>query len=248
MIFEYLQYDLRKLLMMRRLSEAECLDFLQQILTGLLVCHSNRIIHRDLKPQNILIDKDGNLKIADFGLARSFSVPFPELTHEVVTLWYRSPEILLGQTKYTPSVDIWSIGCIYGEMLRGQPMFEGDSEIGQIYKIFQALGTPSEATWPGLSSLPDYSPRLPHQLPPLSAEPDLATGPRRRPAPLRAAPEDAHFGPEGAAFELRDAQVGGLTRSCSGRPSTETGATGFCRSRQTLFEVGAGRSRLPAQQ
>ncbi len=184
MIFEYLNYDLRKLMMMRKLTEAECMNFLQQILRGLLVCHSNRIIHRDLKPQNILIDKDGNIKIADFGLARSFSVPFPELTHEVVTLWYRSPEILLGQTKYTPSVDIWSVGCIYAEMLLGRPLFEGDSEIGQIFKIFQALGTPTEANWPGITALPDFKPSSANQLSQVPLQPALSDSPWSGSSPL----------------------------------------------------------------
>lgn len=89
------------------------------MLEGILYCHSNRVIHRDLKPQNILIDGDGNVKIADFGLARSFTVPLPSLTHEVVTLWYRPPEILLGQKIYSPSIDIWSIGTIFGKLISG---------------------------------------------------------------------------------------------------------------------------------
>ncbi len=156
MIFEYSDFDLRKLLMMRKLTEAECLNYLRQILSGLLMCHSNRIIHRDLKPQNILIDDRGNVKIADFGLARGFTVPFPELTHEVVTLWYRAPEILLGQASYTPSVDIWSVGCIYAEMLMGKPLFEGECEIGQLFKICRVLGTPNESVWAGVSSLPEF--------------------------------------------------------------------------------------------
>jgi len=156
MIFEYSDFALRKLLMMRKLTEAECLNYLRQILSGLLMCHSNRIIHRDLKPQNILIDDRGNVKIADFGLARGFTVPFPELTHEVVTLWYRAPEILLGQASYTPSVDIWSVGCIYAEMLMGKPLFEGECEIGQLFKIFRVLGTPNESVWAGVSSLPEF--------------------------------------------------------------------------------------------
>lgn len=164
MVFEYSNFDLRKLLLTRKLTEDECLNFLQQILNGLLFCHSNRIIHRDLKPQNILIDDKGNLKIADFGLARSFTVPFPELTHEVVTLWYRAPEILLGQVIYTPSVDIWSVGCIYAEMLLGRPLFEGDCEIGQLFKIFQVLGTPNESIWPGVTSLPEYKNRFGQKL------------------------------------------------------------------------------------
>ena len=94
----------------------KAVEVLRQMLDGIFYCHNNRIIHRDLKPQNVLINDANDVKIADFGLARSFTVPLPTLTHEVVTLWYRAPEILLGQRVYTPSVDIWSIGCIYGKL------------------------------------------------------------------------------------------------------------------------------------
>jgi len=119
-VFEYIDYDLKRLMVAQKvLSAEESLNYLCQLLNGILYCHSNRVIHRDLKPQNILIDTQGNVKIADFGLARSFTVPLPTLTHEVVTLWYRAPEILLGQKIYTPSVDIWSIGCIYGSLISG---------------------------------------------------------------------------------------------------------------------------------
>jgi serine/threonine protein kinase len=120
LVFEYIDYDLKRLMIAQKvLSAEESLNYLCQLLNGILYCHSNRVIHRDLKPQNILIDTQGNVKIADFGLARSFTVPLPTLTHEVVTLWYRAPEILLGQKIYTPSVDIWSIGCIYGDLSSG---------------------------------------------------------------------------------------------------------------------------------
>ena len=101
----------------KRLTIEESHNYLFQILNGIFYCHCNRIIHRDIKPQNILIDSFGRLKIADFGLARSFTVPLPTLTHEVITLWYRAPEILLGQKLYNPNVDIWSIGCIYGSII-----------------------------------------------------------------------------------------------------------------------------------
>lgn len=111
-----MDFDLKQLLQQRELSPQEIMHYLKQMLDGILYCHSNRVIHRDLKPQNLLIDSNGNLKIADFGLARSFTVPLPSLTHEVVTLWYRPPEILLGQKIYTPSIDVWSIGCIFGKL------------------------------------------------------------------------------------------------------------------------------------
>lgn len=111
--------------------------FMSQLCSGIRYCHSHRILHRDLKPQNLLIDKDGNLKLADFGLARAFGVPLRTYTHEVVTLWYRAPEILLGGHQYSTGVDMWSVGCIFAEMATRKPLFPGDSEIDEIFKIFR---------------------------------------------------------------------------------------------------------------
>lgn len=118
-------------------------------------------MHRDLKPQNLLIDKHGNIKLADFGLARAFGLPVKTYTHEVVTLWYRAPEILLGQKQYSTPVDIWSIGCIFAEMAQRKALFAGDSEIDQIFKIFQVQGTPNETNWPSALKLPDFKTTFP---------------------------------------------------------------------------------------
>lgn len=110
---------------------------MKQLLDGIVFCHSRRIIHRDLKPQNLLLDNKGTIKIADFGLALAFGIPIRPYTHEVVTLWYRSPEVLLGSQKYSTPVDIWSIACIFAEMITKVPLFHGDSEIDQLFRIFR---------------------------------------------------------------------------------------------------------------
>lgn len=163
LVFEFLENDLKKYMkaLNGRLVPPTVKNFAYQLCRGVEFCHANRIIHRDLKPQNLLIDHRLRLKLADFGLARAFTVPVPKYTHEVVTVWYRPPEILLGTTLYSVPVDIWGIGCVLGEMATGAPLFAGDSEIDTIFKIFQKLGTPSEQMWPGLSELPDFKPTFP---------------------------------------------------------------------------------------
>ena len=158
LVFEYMDHDLKKFLDINNgpLTPELVKSYLFQILIAINFCHSKRILHRDLKPQNLLIDKDGIIKVADFGLARSFGVPIKTLTHEILTLWYRAPEILLGQKEYSTPVDIWSIGLIFYEMAHRKPLFAGDCEIDQIFKIFQMFGTPNEKTWPGVTKLPEF--------------------------------------------------------------------------------------------
>ena len=139
------------------LGDSMVKKFMSQLVEGVRYCHSHRVLHRDLKPQNLLIDRDGNLKLADFGLARAFGVPLRTYTHEVrllvslagnrdlsngwkvVTLWYRAPEILLGGRQYSTGVDMWSVGCIFAEMCTRKPLFPGDSEIDEIFKIFRLV-------------------------------------------------------------------------------------------------------------
>jgi cyclin-dependent kinase len=106
--------------------------------------HDQSVLHRDLKPQNLLINKEGELKLCDFGLARAFGIPVKRLTHEVVTLWYRSPDVLLGSQKYGTAVDMWSIGCIFAEMALGKPLFSGSTQEIQLENIFQLLGSPNK--------------------------------------------------------------------------------------------------------
>jgi len=164
LVFELLDSDVKKLMKERngRLAPSVVKHFAQQMLSGMEFLHSHRIIHRDIKPQNLLVNRSTEkLKIADFGLARAYSIPMPEYTHEVVTVWYRPLEILLGGKLYSLPVDLWSCGCVLAEMATGGPLFPGDSEIDTIFKIFQKLGTPSEQRWNGIGSLPDFKPTFP---------------------------------------------------------------------------------------
>ena len=133
-------------------------SYMFQMIAGLNFCHARRILHRDLKPQNLLIDRSGALKLADFGLARAFGIPVRTYTHEVVTLWYRAPEILLGQQQYSTPVDMWSIGTIFAEMVMKQPLYPGDSEIDELFKIFRSVSVTGtllfigRGSWPGSGS------------------------------------------------------------------------------------------------
>uniref|UniRef100_A0A3Q2FMX8 Cyclin-dependent kinase 14 n=1 Tax=Cyprinodon variegatus TaxID=28743 RepID=A0A3Q2FMX8_CYPVA len=133
--------------------------FLFQLLRGLSYIHQSYILHRDLKPQNLLISDSGELKLADFGLARAKSVPSHTYSNEVVTLWYRPPDVLLGSTDYSTCLDMWGVGCIFIEMIQGVAAFPGMKDIqDQLERIFLVLGTPSEETWPGVNSLPHFKP------------------------------------------------------------------------------------------
>jgi len=163
LVFEFLDKDLRKYsdIVKKNMHKMLIKSYLYQLLKGICFCHQHRVLHRDLKPQNLLIDRKGNLKIGDFGLARAVGIPLRTYTHEVVTLWYRAPEILLGGRQYSTPVDVWSIGCIFAEMVTCSPLFPGDSEIDQLFKIFRCLGTPTEELWPGVSNFKDFKPTFP---------------------------------------------------------------------------------------
>ena len=164
LVFEYLDQDLKQYMDSCRpksIPMSLARSYLYQLISGVAFCHSHGILHRDLKPQNLLIDQEGHLKLADFGLARSFGVPPRAYTHEVVTLWYRAPEILLGARRYQMAIDVWSIGCIFAEMCNGKPLFPGDSEIDELFRIFRTMGTPNETIWPGVNKLPDFKPTFP---------------------------------------------------------------------------------------
>lgn len=163
LVFEYLDQDLKKYLDVceNGLDINIVKSFLFQLLTGVAYCHHHRVLHRDLKPQNLLINREGELKLADFGLARAFGIPVRSYTHEVVTLWYRAPDVLLGSRKYSTPVDIWSIGCIFAEMVNGTPLFKGTTEDSQLDTIFRYLGTPNETSYPTFHELPEWRDNFP---------------------------------------------------------------------------------------
>ncbi|KAK3582637.1 hypothetical protein CHS0354_001682 [Potamilus streckersoni] len=159
-VFEYVHTDLSQYLEKHPggLNTFNIKLFLLQLLRGLAYCHQRRILHRDLKPQNLLISESGELKLADFGLARAKSIPSHTYSNEVVTLWYRPPDVLLGSTNYSTSLDIWGVGCIFTEMLSGIATFPGMKDASdQLDQIFRVLGTPTEETWEGVSKYPNYN-------------------------------------------------------------------------------------------
>lgn len=164
LVFEYLDKDLKKYMDTvghnGALDPAVVKSFMYQLLQGINFCHQNRVLHRDLKPQNLLTNAKGELKIGDFGLARAFGIPVNTFSSEVVTLWYRAPDVLMGSRNYSTSIDMWSAGCILAEMFIGRPLFPGASNEDQLLKIFKLMGTPNEHTWPGVSQLPNFRPNF----------------------------------------------------------------------------------------
>lgn len=177
LIFEHMDQDLKKTLDETKAGLPKMLvrSYMWQLLKAIAFCHSKGILHRDLKLQNLLVNtKDDTIKLADFGLARNQTCGINNrhdgqtkfaYTTEVVTLWYRAPELLLGLENYGAPVDIWSLGCIFFEILTKKVLFPGDSEIGQLFKIFRVLGTPREELWPDISKLPHFKQNFPNWSP-----------------------------------------------------------------------------------
>lgn len=155
LVFEHVEQDLANYLQhcpTPGIGPDRIKELMFQLLTGVDFLHSNRVVHRDLKPANILVTNDGQIKLADFGLARIYQQTQP-LTAVVVTLWYRAPEVLL-QSSYASPVDVWSCGCIFAELYTRQPLFCGQSENDQLCKIFETIGSPLRSEWPKELSLP----------------------------------------------------------------------------------------------
>nr|CAD7445799.1 unnamed protein product [Timema bartmani] len=158
-VMDYVEHDLKSLMETMKSKkqvfipgEVKCL--MQQLLRAVAHLHDNWILHRDLKTSNLLLSHKGILKVGDFGLAREYGSPLKGYTPIVVTLWYRTPELLLCAKEYSTPVDMWSVGCIFGEFLTMEALFPGKSEVDQLNRIFKDLGTPNEKVWPGYSKLP----------------------------------------------------------------------------------------------
>ncbi|KAJ7481534.1 kinase-like domain-containing protein [Mycena latifolia] len=147
LVFEFCEQDLKRYMDQHgnrgALDPGTVRSFMFQLLKGTNFCHENQVLHRDLKPQNLLINRKMELKLGDFGLARAFGVPVNTFSNEVVTLWYRAPDVLLGSRTYSTSIDLWSCGCIFAEMISGIPLFRGKDNNDQLLHIMKILGTPS---------------------------------------------------------------------------------------------------------
>ncbi|KAE8219715.1 hypothetical protein CF319_g6639 [Tilletia indica] len=170
LVLEFLDTNLEALIKDRDLTiaPADIKGWMVMILRGLEYCHRSYCLHRDLKPNNLLVSPTGELKIADFGLAREFADPRLRMTSEVITRWYRPPELFYGARHYSGAVDIWSVGCIFAEMMLRTPYLPGESDAAQVNVIYKALGSPTEKDWPGHTLLPSFVPFQPSIKPPLN--------------------------------------------------------------------------------
>ncbi|CCM00927.1 uncharacterized protein FIBRA_02974 [Fibroporia radiculosa] len=157
-VMDFIEHDLKTLLtvMPSPFLQSEIKTLMLQLLSAVAYCHERWILHRDLKTSNLLMNNRGTIKVADFGLARRYGDPVGVggLTQLVVTLWYRAPEILLGAKEYSTAVDLWSVGCIFAELLLKEPLFQAKGEIELLSMIFKLLGPPTAHSWPDYSSLP----------------------------------------------------------------------------------------------
>jgi cell division cycle 2-like len=189
-VMDFIEHDLKTLLtvMPSPFLQSEIKTLMMQLLSAVAHCHSNWILHRDLKTSNLLMNNRGTIKVADFGLARRYGDPVGVggMTQLVVTLWYRwalqvtmhcimqlrlndrAPEILLGAKTYSTAIDMWSVGCIFAELIMKEPLFQAKNEMEILSMIFKLLGPPTNASWPDFSLLPlaqtiALPPPQPHQ-------------------------------------------------------------------------------------
>ena len=167
LVLEYHPSDLSEVVRQRRelrqgyLPVSHIKTYAHGLLSALAYCHEHRIVHRDVKPSNVLLSRGGSVKLADFGLARVLD-PSSEggggdLSHQVATRWYRPPELLFASRNYSFSADVWSAGTVIGELITLMPLFPGNNDIDQMFRVFQIMGSPSPESWPGLEALPDYA-------------------------------------------------------------------------------------------
>lgn len=170
-VMEYVEHELKDLMehIKYTFSTSEVKSLMKQLLQAMEYIHNHNIMHRDLKTSNLLYSNKGLLKVCDFGLARKFLGSKRSYTPVVVTLWYRAPEVLLGCDQYTPAIDMWSVGCIFAELILKDPLFKSQNEVEQISNIFKTMGTPTFSTWPGWKELKharnlDFKQSLPNRL------------------------------------------------------------------------------------
>ncbi|CAN6461802.1 unnamed protein product [Victoria cruziana] len=158
LVFEFMETELEAVIKNKNivLSPADIKSYMLMTLKGLAFCHKKWVLHRDMKPNNLLIGADGQLKLADFGLARIYGSPDRKFTHQVFARWYRAPELLYGTKQYGPAVDVWAAGCIFAELLLRRPFLQGQTDMDQLGKIFAAFGTPNPSQWQDVTFLPDY--------------------------------------------------------------------------------------------
>lgn len=171
MVMEYFEFDLKMGISRFEgaLFQSELKGIMLQILSAAELMHSKWYLHRDIKTSNILVHRSGRIALADWGLARRFQDPPRAITQLVVTLWYRAPELLFGESRYGPAIDMWSVGCVFGELLCKDAIMQGEGELDQIDRIFSMLGVPNEISWPTFSQLPNaglfrWKPRNPEDL------------------------------------------------------------------------------------